>query len=54
MGTIVIGAVVLGVVFFAAAQVYKDKKAGKPTGCAGCTGCSTGAGCGSVSPELKK
>ena len=41
MGTIVVLAVLLVVVYFAARSVIRDKKNGKCSGgCAGCSGCA--------------
>ena len=50
LGTIIVCALVLAVVFLAARKLLKDKKQGKsPCGCS-CSGCAGCGGCHSAAP----
>ncbi len=48
LGTLLVGLCLLMIVAFILRKLWRDKKKGKPPGCAGCdgcTGCNNGSGC---------
>ncbi len=56
-GTIIVGAIVLVIIFFAVRSILNDKKEGKLTcggNCAGCQACHEPSSCGGGDKHVKE